>query len=347
MGVPRVSFELVLVAMGVSLFFSFWNGFTDAANAIATIVATRTLAPFQAVAMSAVGNFLGLFFGGAVAATIWKGILDSQMITDAATARGLSLVTLGATLYIAAIVGGLVWDVITWYFGLPCSETHVLIGSLVGVGLYIGGLGAVQFDSVLRRVVLPMLYSPILAFGFAFVFTALIVRAFRRFPASRINRQFRRMQIVSSFVFSFSHGSQDGQKVVGLLLGLLAFQGIATSPTPLWVIVAVQIAISLGTLLGGWRIVKTMAMKITRLRPYQGFSAETGGAIVLLGTAAVGFPVSTTHAINSAIMGAGATTRFSAVRWGVARRIVWTWILTLPMAAIFGYLVMVVIGFFL
>jgi PiT family inorganic phosphate transporter len=152
------------------------------------------------------------------------------------------------------------------------------------------------------------------------------------------------MQIASSFVFSFSHGSQDGQKVVGLLLGLLAFQGIATSPTPLWIILAVQISISLGTLLGGWRIVKTMAMKITRLRPYQGFSAETSGAVVLLGTAAVGFPVSTTHAINSAIMGAGATTRLSAVRWGVARRIVYTWILTLPIAAFFGYIVMVAIA---
>jgi len=371
-----VSAELILVAMGLSLFFSFWNGFTDAANAIATIVATRTLAPVQAVAMSAVGNFLGLFFGGAVAATIWEKILDNGAINGVADSRGLPLATLGAWLYIGAIAGGLVWDGITWYFGLPCSETHVLIGSLVGVGLYVGGTAAVQFDQVVRRVVFPMLYSPLLAFAFAFVFTTLIARAFRREPAwlvrrggrppkqtwwgrrstkrkpktpriTRINRQFRRAQIVSSFVFSFSHGSQDGQKVVGLLLGLLAFQGLPTSPTPLWVILSVQIAISTGTLLGGWRIVKTMAMKITKLRPYQGFSAETGGAIVLLGTASVGFPVSTTHAINSAIMGAGATTRLSAVRWGVARRIVATWILTLPMAALFGFLAMVVIGLFL
>ena len=342
-----MALEIVLVAIAVSLFFSFWNGFTDAANAIATIVATRTLAPFQAVAMSAVGNFIGLYFGGAVAATIWKGILDNQVVEETSTSMGLPVATLGAALYIGAIVGGLVWDVITWYFGLPCSETHVLIGSLVGVGLYIGGVAAVQFDSVLQRVVLPMLYSPFLAFGFAFLFTALIIRTFRRVPPTRINRRFRQMQIVSSFVFSFSHGSQDGQKVVGLLLGLLAFQGISTSPTPLWVILAVQLAISLGTLLGGWRIVKTMAMKITKLRPYQGFSAETGGAIVLLGTAAVGFPVSTTHVINSAIMGTGATTRLSAVRWGVARRIVWTWVLTLPMAALFGFLAMFVIGLFL
>ncbi|HKZ62817.1 MAG TPA: inorganic phosphate transporter [Thermoplasmata archaeon] len=342
-----LSAELILVAMALSLFFSFWNGFTDAANAIATIVATRTLKPFQAVGLSAVGNFLGLFFGGAVAATIWKGILDNQAVADAASLRGLSISTLGAWLFIGAIVGGLVWDVITWYFGLPCSETHVLIGSLVGVGLYVGGVAAVQLDSVARRVVFPMLYSPLLAFAFAFVFTTLIARAFRKVPPTRINRQFRRAQIVSSLIFSFSHGSQDGQKVVGLLLGLLAFQGPAPSSTPFWIILAVQIAISLGTLLGGWRIVKTMAMKITKLRAYQGFSAETGGAIVLLGTASVGFPVSTTHAINSAIMGAGATTRLSAVRWGVARRIVWTWILTLPMAALFGFLAMVVIGLFL
>ena len=342
-----VSAELILAAMALSLFFSFWNGFTDAANAIATIVATRTLAPIQAVAMSAVGNFLGLFFGGAVAATIWEKILDNGVINNVADSRGMPLATLGAWLYIGAIAGGLVWDVITWYFGLPCSETHVLIGSLVGVGLYVGGMAAVQFDQVVRRVVLPMLYSPLLAFAFAFVFTTLIARTFRKVPPTRINRQFRRAQIASSFVFSFSHGSQDGQKVVGLLLGLIAFQSGAPSFTPLWVIFAVQIAISLGTLLGGWRIVKTMAMKITKLRPYQGFSAETGGAIVLLGTASVGFPVSTTHAINSAIMGAGATTRLSAVRWGVARRIVWTWILTLPMAALFGFLAMVVIGLFI
>jgi PiT family inorganic phosphate transporter len=339
-----VSAELIFVAMGFSLFFSFWNGFTDAANAIATIIATRTLAPLQAVASSALGNFLGLYFGGAVAKTIWDGIINNQVVGTTAASLGESTATLGALLYIAAIGGGLIWDGITWYFGLPCSETHVLIGSLVGVGLWVGGASAVQFDSVLRRVVFPMLYSPFLAFAFAFLFTAFIVRVFRKVPPTRINRQFRRMQIASSFVFSFSHGSQDGQKVVGLLLGLLAFQGIATSPTPLWIILAVQISISLGTLLGGWRIVKTMAMKITRLRPYQGFSAETSGAVVLLGTAAVGFPVSTTHAINSAIMGAGATTRLSAVRWGVARRIVYTWILTLPIAAFFGYIVMVAIA---
>ena len=322
--------DLLIVAVAVALFFAFWNGFTDAANAIATIIGTRTLTPIKAVALSAGGNFLGLFFGGAVAKTIWEEIIIAGYV--------------GPTVVIAAILGGLAFDIVTWYFGLPVSETHVLIGSLVGVGLAVGGVAAVHFDKVLSKVILPMIYSPVLAFAFAFVFTALVVRTFRRVPPTRINRQFRRLQLVSSFVFSFSHGSQDGQKVVGIIIGVLAFEGLYVrgSPVPFWIILAVQVALSLGTLLGGWRIVKTMAVKLTRLRPYQGFSAETGGAIVLLATANVGFPVSTTHAINMAIMGAGATQRVSAVRWGVARRIVWAWVLTLPAAILFAFAVMMV-----
>ncbi|MBI4416433.1 MAG: inorganic phosphate transporter [Euryarchaeota archaeon] len=329
-----MALELLIAGVAVSLFFAFWNGFTDAANAIATIVATRTLAPYQAVGLSAFGNFLGLYFGGAVAETIWRGLIQENLVF--------------AGLVIAAILGGLVWDVITWYFGLPVSETHVLIGSLVGAGLFAGGLAAVQFGSVVRKVILPMIYSPFLAFGFAFLFTALIIALFRRYPATRINKQFRRMQMVSSFVFSFSHGAQDGQKVVGIILGILAFEGLYAGgqPVPFWIILGVQIALSFGTLLGGWRIVKTMALKITKLRAYQGFSAETGGALILLATASVGFPVSTTHAINMAIMGTGATQRLSAVRWGVARRIVWAWILTLPASIVFAYLVMAAFGFF-
>ena len=320
--------EFLFAGIAVALFFAFWNGFTDAANAIATIVATRTLAPFKAVLLSAAGNFIGLLFGGAVAATIWKGLIDGNLV--------------GPILVIAAILGGLIWDVITWYFGLPCSETHVLIGALVGAGLFVGGTAAVQFDSVVNKVILPMIYSPFLAFAFAFLFTAAIIRAFRRVPAGRINTAFRRLQIVSSFFFSFSHGSQDGQKVVGIIFGMLVFAALLNpaDSVPFWVIVAVQIALSLGTLFGGWRIVRTMAVRLTKLRPYQGFSAETAGALLLVSTASVGIPVSTTHAINMAIMGTGATQRLSAVKWGVARRIVWAWILTLPASMVLAYLVM-------
>jgi len=288
------------------------------------------LTPLKAVMLSAGGNFLGLYFGGAVAITIWKGIIDDTVFRP------------GPGLVIAAIVGGLVYDVITWYFGLPVSETHVLIGSLVGAGIFAAGTGSILFGSVVNRVILPMIYSPLIAFGAAFLFAALIIRLFRKSPASRANRHFRNLQLLSSAFFSFSHGSQDGQKTVGIILLMLAFEGLVASDVksaPFWVITAVQIALSVGTLLGGWRIVRTMAMRITRLRPYQGFSAETSGALVLVAMAQFGAPISTTHAISTSIMGVGATQRLSAVRWGVARRIVIAWVLTLPASAAFAYLV--------
>jgi len=235
-----------------------------------------------------------------------------------------------------------VYDAITWYFGLPVSETHVLIGSLVGAGIFSGGIGAILYGSVVNRVILPMIYSPLIAFVAAFLFSAAIIRAFRRSPTSKANRYFRSLQLVSSFFFSFSHGSQDGQKTVGIILLMLAFEGLVSpdvKSAPFWIITAVQIALSVGTLLGGWRIVRTMAMRITRLRPFQGFSAETSGALVLITMAQFGVPISTTHAISTSIMGVGATQRLSAVRWGVARRIVIAWILTLPASAVFAYLV--------
>ena len=329
-----MALELLYAGIGVALFFAFWNGFTDAANAISTIVATRVLTPIKAVVMSAAGNFLGLYFGGQIAITIWRGILDDAVV------RGLAVSAV--VLVIAAVVGGLVYDVITWYFGLPVSETHVLIGSLVGAGLFFGGPNVVLLGGVVNRIVLPMIYSPLIAFTAAFLFAALIIRAFRRHPATRANRYFRNLQLVSSFFFSFSHGSQDGQKTVGIILLMLAAEGLiaaTTTSAPFWVITMVQVALSVGTLLGGWRIVRTMAMKITKLRPYQGFAAETSGALVLVTMASLGAPISTTHAIATSIMGVGATQRVSAVRWGVARRIVGAWILTLPAAAFFAYVV--------
>ncbi|MGQ0798301.1 MAG: inorganic phosphate transporter [Methanobacteriota archaeon] len=327
-----MAFELLYAGIGVALFFAFWNGFTDAANAISTVVATRVLTPARAVLLSAIGNFVGLYFGGQIALTIWKGILDDAAVRNFAVPASV--------LVIAAILGGLVYDVITWYFGLPVSETHVLIGALVGAGLFFGGTSAVVLGGILNRVVLPMIYSPVVAFGAAFLFAALIVRLFRRHAATRANRYFRNLQLVSSFFFSFSHGSQDGQKVVGIILLMLAAEGLISQDTTradLWVITLVQVALSLGTLFGGWRIVRTMAMRITKMRPYQGFAAETSGALVLVAMAQIGAPISTTHAISTSIMGVGATQRVSAVRWGVARRIVAAWILTLPAAALFAY----------
>ena len=320
----------VIIAIAIAIFFAFWNGFTDAANAIATIIGTRVLTPLKAVILSAIGNFLGMFLGVAVATTIGKGIINPEIVT--------------AQLIIAALVGGLIWDGITWYFGIPCSESHVLVGGLVGAGIAVGGIEVVKINGIIDKVLIPMVTSPLIAFIFAFLFAVLIIRLFKKYSASKINKYFKKLQIFSSLFFSITHGSNDAQKTMGIITALMvAYAMLPTFDIPLWVLFVSYISISLGTLFGGWRIVKTMALKITKLQPYQGFCAETGGSLVLAGSAIVGFPVSTTHAISGSIMGVGATSRLSAVRWGVARKIVWAWILTMPMSAIFSYITYTII----
>lgn len=321
---------IVLIAIAIALFFAFWNGFTDAANAIATIIGTKVLTPLKAVVLSAFGNFVGIFFGVAVATTIGKGIINPEIVT--------------AELVIAALVGGLVWDGITWYFGIPCSESHVLIGGLVGAGVAVGGFEVVKINGVVDKVLIPMVTSPVIAFVFAFLFGVVIIRLFRRHKPSRINPYFKKLQLLSSFFFSTTHGSNDAQKTMGIITALMvAYAIIPTFEVPLWVMLASFSSITMGTLLGGWRIVKTMAVKITKLQPYQGFAAETSGALVLAGAAQIGFPVSTTHAISGSILGVGSTTRLSAVRWGVARKIVWAWLLTMPISAVFSYFTYLII----
>jgi PiT family inorganic phosphate transporter len=318
---------MFLAALGVLLFFSFWNGFTDAANAIATVVATRVLTPTRAVALSAAGNFVGMFFfPTTVAVTMGEGIIRGDLVT--------------AEVLIAALIGGLAWDVLTWWLGLPCSESHVLVGSLIGVGIAASGVDVVNFPSVINKVVIPMVTSPMIAFIFAFFFTVAVIRLSLRLHPARVNRFFSRIQLLSSFFFSVTHGTNDAQKVMGLITALmLTYRYLPSFHVPLWAALACHATISLGTFFGGWRIVHTMAHKITKLRPYQGACAETGAAIVLAATAVGGFPVSTTHAISGSIMGVGATRRLSAVRWGVARSIVVAWILTIPLSALFSYIV--------
>lgn len=314
---------ILVLAITLCLFFSFWNGFTDAANAISTIVATKVLTPLKAVLLSAVGNFTGLLFGTAVAETIGKGIINSEIINS--------------EFIIAVLIGGLVWDIITWYLSIPCSESHVLIGGLVGAALLQGGITNVKFSAIFDKVVLPMVTSPLLAFFMAMFLTGLIIKIFIRFSQDKINVYFRKLQIFSSFFLSVTHGTNDAQKVMGIITVLLLQQGLLGEfKVPVWVMITSYLAISLGTLFGGWRIVKTMSSRITQLRPYQGFGAETSGALVLVGTALIGFPVSTTQAISGAIMGAGAIKRLSGVRWVTARKIVYTWILTMPAAALFS-----------
>lgn len=279
--------------------------------------------PLQAVSIAAMANFVGPFvFGTAVAATVGKGIIQPEF----------------STLYVifAGLIGAIVWDLITWWLGLPSSSSHALIGGLVGSALVAGGLQALVFSGI-ERVLIFMVVSPSVGFAIAAAFTIAIMLAFRRSSSARVNGVFGKLQIASSTFFSLTHGANDGQKTMGVITALLIAGGLLESGTsfvvPLWVILSAAAAIALGTFFGGWRIVKTMAFRLTNLKPYQGFAAETGGGAILTSMAWLGIPVSTTHAISGAIMGTGSTKRFSAVRWGLGKRIIYAWIITIPASA--------------
>jgi PiT family inorganic phosphate transporter len=327
-------YELAVGAILVALFFDFINGFHDAANSIATVVGTRILKPIQAVALAASANFVGPFlFGVAVATTVGKGIIDPDFVT--------------IHLVIGALIGAIVWDLITWIWGLPSSSSHALIGGLIGAGIAGAGTHAVIFGG-LEKVGVGIIVSPVVGFIGAFLLASLIITAFAKRRPAKVNSVFGRLQLISSTYFSLTHGANDGQKTMGIIALILLSEGVISSfEIPFYVILIAAAAIGLGTFLGGWRIVKTMAVKITQLKPYQGFSAETGGATVLAVLAWAGVPASTTHAISGSIMGAGAVRRLSAVRWGVGKRIVWAWIITIPASAAIAYLAMLLIKFFI
>jgi PiT family inorganic phosphate transporter len=311
---------LAIGAIIAALVFDFLNGFHDAANSIATVVGTRVLRPLHAVAMAAVANFAGPFlFGVAVATTIGKGIIDPNFVT--------------LNIIIGALAGAIIWDIITWLLGLPTSSSHALIGGIIGAGIVGAGTQAVIFGG-LQKVVIGIIISPVVGLIVAFLLATLLLTIFAKKRPSSVNSGFGRLQLISSAYFSLTHGANDGQKTMGVIALILLTQGIITKfEVPYYVIVMASLAISLGTFFGGWRIVKTMAVKITQLKPYQGFAAETGGATILATLAWLGIPASTTHAISGAIMGAGAVKRVSAVRWGVGKRIVWAWIITIPASA--------------
>ncbi len=321
--------ELIMLTILISLFFDFLNGFHDSANAISTVIATKVLTPLQAVGMAAVGNLIGpLFFSTAVAATIGKGIIDTAEIQRVLPMQDFVVMIL------AAVVGSIAWDVITWWRGLPTSSSHALIGGLVGASLAAVGGNYIVLAG-LGKVVAFMIVSPLLGFVAAFAFAALVIRLIRRADPHKINRHSRRIQLFSAFFYSVNHGTNDAQKTMGVITVLLVAGGaLSTFSVPIWVILAAQISIALGTFLGGWRIVKTMAHRITDLKPYQGFCAETAGGVVLANMASLGIPVSTTHAITASIMGVGATHNSRTVRWGVARNIITAWVLTIPASAI-------------
>jgi PiT family inorganic phosphate transporter len=313
---------LVVFIVVVALLFDFFNGFHDAANSIATVVSTRVLTPTQAVVWAAFFNFVAAFgFGVSVARTIGKGIVRPESVD--------------ALVILAALIGAIAWNLITWYGGIPSSSSHALIGGLAGAAVAKAGIGSLV-PAGLAKVALFIVLSPLLGLALAFVLMVAVIRIFHRASPGRVDRLFRRLQLVSAACYSLGHGTNDAQKTMGIIAGLLFATGHLGPEfyVPVWVILSAHAAIGLGTLAGGWRIVKTMGMGITRLRPVGGFCAETAGALMLIGTAVAGIPVSTTHTITGAIVGVGATTRLSAVRWGIARRIVWAWILTIPAAAL-------------
>jgi PiT family inorganic phosphate transporter len=305
----------------VALVFDFLNGFHDAANSVATVVSTGTLSPNVAVAWAAFFNFVAAFgFGVKVAATLGKGVVDPAAIDR--------WVVLGA------LIGAIFWNVFTWWLGLPVSSSHALIGGLAGAAVVHAGFGVLIVPGLLK-VALFIVLSPLLGLVLGYLMMTLLYILCARSRPATVDRRFRRLQLLSAAFYSLGHGTNDAQKTMGIIAVLLYTAGfMPVFHVPMWVILICHAAIAMGTLMGGWRIVKTMGMRITKLRPIGGFSAETAGAIMLIGTAMLGIPVSTTHTITGAIMGVGATHRLSAVRWGVATRIIWAWVLTIPLSAL-------------
>ncbi|WP_042685351.1 inorganic phosphate transporter [Candidatus Nitrosotenuis chungbukensis] len=326
-------YELAIAAIIAALFFDFINGFHDAANSIATVVGTRVLKPLQAVTLAAIANFIGPFlFGVAVATTIGKGIINPDFVT--------------IHIIIGALSGAIAWNLITWYWGFPSSSSHALIGGIIGAGIAGAGTHAIIFGG-LEKVVTGIIISPVVGLVGAFLLATIIITVFANKKPGKVNSAFGKLQLVSSTYFSLTHGANDGQKTMGIIALILLTEGVITEfAVPFYVILMAALAISLGTFFGGWRIVKTMAVKITQLKPYQGFAAETGGATILAVLAHAGIPASTTHAISGAIMGAGAVRRMSAVRWGIGKRIMWAWIVTIPASAGVSYLTMLLIKLF-
>jgi len=312
---------LLLLTLALSLGYAYTNGFHDTANAIATSVSTRALSPRVAVLMAAVANLIGSLYSTEVAKTVGKGIVD--------VTGGVSL-----ELVFAAVFGAVAWNLITWYFGIPSSSSHALVGGLVGAGLVEGGGGMVQWGQLVTKVIIPMISSPIAGFIVAFFVMTGLMWLVRRWKPTRVNRWFRSLQIVSAAWMAFAHGRNDSQNAMGVMtLALLAHGAIPTFDVPTWVIFIAAAAIAFGTYSGGWRIIHTLGSRVIRLTPLHGFAAETTAGLVIQVASSIGAPISTTQTITAAIMGVGSVQRKNAVRWGVARNIITAWVLTLPASA--------------
>ncbi|HUK80104.1 MAG TPA: inorganic phosphate transporter [Nitrososphaerales archaeon] len=311
----------IFAIIAVAYSFDFVNGFHDAANSVATVISTKVLPPVAAVGMAAFFNFVAFaIFGVAVATTVGKGIISPSVVTP--------------ELVLAALAGAIAWDLVTWYLGLPSSSSHALIGGLVGAAVTRAGVGSLVWSG-LDKTLLFMVLSPVIGFVLAFVLMASLIRAFFTVSIHVVNRYFRRLQLVSSALVSLSHGTNDAQKTMGVITALLFSVGwIPSFNVPFIVAVLAATSIALGTFFGGWRIVKTLGFRMTKLDPVHGVSIETASAITIIASSLMGIPVSTTHVVSGSVMGSGATMGSGSVRWGVARRIIWAWLVTIPATAI-------------
>jgi PiT family inorganic phosphate transporter len=323
--------EIIILVVLLAILFDISNGWNDAANAIATVVSTRVLTPLQAVLLATFMNILGAFASTAVAKTIGKGIVDPTLITQSVIA--------------SALCAGFLWNTMMTFIGMPVSASHALIGGLIGAVVAFGGVEILNFQG-LTKIFTALLISPVFGIIFGYLLMKSILKFFCNFSPGIINKYFGRLQIISSSFMAFSHGMNDAQKVMGIITAALVSGGFLKSlEIPFWVILTCALAMGFGTAIGGWRVIKTLGVHMLKLQPVNGFAAETAATAVIVGASQLGLPVSTTHVISTSIMGVGATKRLSAVRWGVARKIVMAWIFTLPMCAAMGWMAYTVIVF--
>lgn len=325
-----MSFELLIAVIIIALVFEYINGFHDAANAIATVVSTKVLTPRVAIIYGAIFNIFGAFFGTHVAKTIGEGIVHT--------------VSIDQVVILCALLGAIIWNLITWYYGIPSSSSHALIGGLIGASVGKVGFDVVNVSGFLHKVIYPMVTSPAIGFISGFLLMIILLWMFVRSTPERVNKYFKKLQIVSSGILAFSHGSNDAQKTMGVItMALVSYYSLDTFKVPLWVILSCAITMGLGTMFGGWKIIQTMGNKVFKLEPIHGFAAQVSGAGVILTCTHFGIPISTTHVISCSIMGVGSTKRFSAVRWGVIEHIVLAWIITIPMCFVFSHILYLLI----
>jgi len=321
---PDIPLLLILIIL-IAVVFDYTNGVHDSANAIATIVSTKVMSPKAAVMMAASLNLVGAFIGTHVASTIGKGIVNPEIIAGC------------QPLILAALLGAILWNLITWYLGLPSSSSHALVGGLIGAAIAYKGWDTLQYDSILDKIILPLFLSPLSGFIGGYLLMLATAWITCRLNPRKMNKLFRRLQVIAAGFMAMSHGSNDGQKTMGIItLALFLFHQIPTIEVPIWVKLICALAMAVGTANGGWKIIKTMGKKIFKMGPIHGFAAETSSSLVIISASMLGAPISTTHVFSASILGVGSSKRFSAVKWGVAGNMVVAWVLTLPASALVG-----------